>query len=175
MKQLIVAALAMILTVAALPSYANAPEPTFDQTRDWVVTTIAESAGYTHDATAVTYKDVSMEGCQLRFTTSTLAPTGYTDTDTFIVSLDSVKSILWGTATNPSRGYVIFTAATPISLNRQRVWRVLDRQPQTTSASTTVAYLEFGKPGADYANLASHMKAAILHAADLCKIQLAAK
>jgi hypothetical protein len=175
MKQLISAALSAILTLAALPSHANAPEPTFDQTRDWVVTTIAASAGYTHAATAVTYKDVSMDGCQLRFTTLTSAPTGYTDTDTFTVSLDSVKSIIWGTATNPPRGYVIFTAATPISLNRQRVWRVLDRQPQTTTASTTIAYLEFGKPGADYADLASHMKAAILNAADLCKVQLAAK
>ena len=45
MKQLISAALSVILTLAALPSHANAPEPTFDQTRDWVVTTIAESAG----------------------------------------------------------------------------------------------------------------------------------
>jgi hypothetical protein len=80
-----------------------------------------------------------------------------------------------GTASNPPRGYVIFTAATPISLNGQRVWRVLDRQPQTTNASTTVAYLEFGKPGANHAALASHMKAAILDAADLCKVQLAAK
>jgi|GraSoi2013_100cm_1033763.scaffolds.fasta_scaffold01717_2 hypothetical protein len=175
MKQLISAALSVILTLAALPSYANTPEPTFDQTRDWVVATIAESAGYTHDATAVTYKDVSMEGCQLRFTTFTTTPTGYSDAETTTFSLDSVKTIIWGTASNPLRGYVIFTAAAPISLNRQRVWRVLDRQPQTINASTTIAYLEFGKPGADYAGLASHMKAAILHAADLCKVQVAAK
>jgi hypothetical protein len=175
MKQIISVALSVILTLAALPSYANAPEPTFDQTRDWVVTTIAESAGYTHDATAITYKDVSMNGCQLRFTTLTSTPTGYTDTETSTVSLDSVKTIVWGTAFNPPRGYVIFTAAAPISLNRQRVWRALDRQPQTTNASTAVAYLEFGKPGADYAGLASHMKAAILQASDLCKVQVAAK
>jgi hypothetical protein len=165
----------VILILAALPLHANAPEPSFDQTRDWVVTTIAESGGYTHASTAVAYKDVSMDGCQLRFTTLTSTPTGYTDTETFTVSLDSVKRIIWGTASNPPRGYVIFTAATPISLNRQRVWRVLDRQPQTTNASTTVAYLEFGKPGANHAALASHMKAAILDAADLCKVQLAAK
>jgi hypothetical protein len=175
MKQLISAALSVILTLAALPSYANTPEPTFDQTRDWVVTTIAESAGYTHDATAITYKDVSMDGCQLRFTTLTSTTTGYTDTETSTVSLDSVKTIVWGTAFNPPRGYVIFTAAAPISLSRQRVWRALDRQPQTINASTAVAYLEFGKPGADYAGLASHMKAALLHAADLCKVQVAAK
>jgi hypothetical protein len=175
MKQLISAALSVILSLAALPSYANAPEPTFDQTRDWVVATIAESAGYTHGTTAVTYKDVSMEGCQLRFTTLTSTPTGYTETETSTVSLDSVKTIIWGTGFNPPRGYVIFTAAAPISLNRQRVWRVLDRQPQTINASTTIAYLEFGKPGADYAGLARHMKAAILHAADLCKVQMAAK
>ena len=175
MKQLISAALSVILTLAALPSFANAPEPTLDQTRDWVIATISASAGYTHDATAVTYKDVSMDGCQLRFTTSTSTPSGYIDTETSIVSLDSVKTIIWGTASNPPRGYVIFTAAAPISLNRQRVWRVLDRQPQTLNASTTIAYLEFGKPGADYAGLASHMKAAILHAADLCKVQVAAK
>jgi hypothetical protein len=116
-----------------------------------------------------------MDGCQLRFTTLTSTPTGYTDAETSTVSLDSVKTIIWGTASNPPRGYVIFTATAPISLNRQRVWRVLDRQPQTINASTTIAYLEFGKPGADYAALASHMKAAILHAADLCKVQMAAK
>src|SRR5258708_18868392 len=116
MRHLMSAALSVIVTLAALPSYANAPEPTFDQTRDWVVTTIAETAGYTHDATAVTYKDVSMDGCQLRFTTFTTTPTGYTDAETSTVSLDSVKTIIWGTASNPPRGYVIFTAAAPISL-----------------------------------------------------------
>jgi hypothetical protein len=88
MKQLISAALSVILTLAALPAFANAPEPTLDQTRDWVIATISASAGYTHDATAVTYKDVSMDGCQLRFTTLTSTPTGYTDTETSIVSLD---------------------------------------------------------------------------------------
>jgi hypothetical protein len=165
---------AVIVGLVASPLFANTPEPTYDQTRDWIVSTISESAGYTRDATTVTYKDVSMDGCQLRFTTST-SSAGYIDTDTFNVSLDSVKSIIWGTASNPQRGYVIFTAATPISFDRQRVWRVLDRQTQNTNAATTIAYLEFGKPGIDYSDVASRMKAAILHAADLCKVQLAAK
>ncbi|HXN53155.1 MAG TPA: hypothetical protein VN943_14580 [Candidatus Acidoferrum sp.] len=175
MKRPSAAALAAILIVAALPSSANAPEPTYDQTRDWVVATLTESAGYTRDATVVTYKDVSMDACQLRFTTFTSTPTGYTDTDTFSVSLDSVKDVLWGTISGPPRGYVLFTTATPISFNKQRVWRAFDRQPQTTTTFTTIAALEFGKPGADYASMASHMKTALLHAADLCKVQLAAK
>jgi hypothetical protein len=175
MKPLTTAALAMILTLATLPSHANAPEPTYDQTRDWVVTTITSSAGYTHDATVVTYKDVSMDGCQLRFTTFTSTPEGYTDTDTFSVSLESVRRVLWGTVSDPPRGYVLFTTAAPITFDKQRVWRALDRQPQTTTAPTTVGALEFGKPGADYANMASRMKTALLHAADLCKVQLAAK
>lgn len=174
MKSFVLVVAAVIASVVALPSFANAPEPTYDQTRDWIVATIGDSAGYTRDATTVTYKDVSMEGCQLRFTTATSAA-GYTDTDTFTVSLDAVKSIIWGTASNPQRGYVLFTAATPISFDRQRVWRALNRQPQTTNAATTIAYLEFGKPGVDYSDLASHMKAAMLRAADLCKVQLAAK
>src|SRR5258708_30714698 len=159
--------MSVIVTFGGLAAYVNAPEPTFDQSRDWVVATIAESAGYTHDATAVTYKDVSMEGCQLRFTTFTTTPTGYSDAETTTFSLDSVKTIIWGTASNPLRGYVIFTAAAPISLNRQTVGLVLDRQPQTINASTTIAYLEFGKPGAVYPGLASHLKAAIFHTADL--------
>src|SRR5260370_16781408 len=107
MKQLLCAAISVILTIAALPSYANTPEPTFDQTRDWVVTTIAETAGYTHDATDVTYKDVSMDGCQLRFTTFTTTPTGYTDAETSTVSLDSVKTTISVTPPNPPPRYAI--------------------------------------------------------------------
>jgi hypothetical protein len=173
-NSLMPAVLALAVAWVALPCFANAPEPTYAQTRDWIVATINESAGYTRDATTVTYKDVSMDGCHLRFTTSTFAA-GYTDTDIFTVSLDSIKSIIWGTASNPQRGYVIFTATTPINFDRQRVWRALERQPQNTNAATTIAYLEFGKPGIDYSDVASRMKAAILHAADLCKVQLAAK
>jgi hypothetical protein len=175
MKALIATALALILALAALPSGANAPDPTYDQTRDWVVATISESAGYTRDATVVAYKDVSMDGCQLRFTTSTSTPAGYVDTESFIVSLDSVKNVLWGTVNNPSQGYVLFTTTVPIRFNKQRDWRALDRQPQTTNAATTVAALEFGKPGADSGEVASHMYAALLHAADLCKVQVAAR
>ena len=174
MKPFIAASLAMISTLAVLSSYANAPEPTYDQTRDWIVATISQSAGYTHDAATVTYKDVSMDGCQLRFTTS-ISAAGSTETDTFLVPLDSVKRILWGTASNPQRGYVILTAEAPISFTRQLIRRVVDAQVKTTNAATTIAYLEFGKPGADYADLASRMRAAILQAADLCQVRLAAK
>src|ERR1700676_3093177 len=174
MKPFVSVVLVLILTLATLSSSANAPQPSYDQTRDWVVATISESAGYTDNATTVTYKAVSMEGCQLRFTTST-SSMGYTDTYTFTGPLNSVNNVLWGTASNPRRGYVIFTAPTPISFNRQRDSRFCDRQPQTINAATTIAYLEFGKPGADYADLARHMRAAILQAADLCAVQLAAR
>jgi hypothetical protein len=174
MKSLIPAIVAVSVGLVALPSYANAPDPTYDQTRDWVVATISESAGYTRGATTVTYKDVSMDGCQLRFTTATSAA-GYSESDTLTVPLNSVKSILWGTASDPLRGYVLFTVQAPISFNRQLISRVVDGQVQNTNAATTIAYIEFGKPGANYADLASHMKAAILRAADLCEIRLAAK
>lgn len=174
MKSFISAIAAVIVGLVALPSYANAPDPTYNQTRDWIVATISESAGYTRDATTVAYKDVSMEGCQLRFTTSTSAA-GYTESDTFIVPLDSVKSIIWGTASNPMRGYVIFTAEAPISFKRQLIRQVIDGQVKTTNAATRIVYLEFGKPGADYADLASHMRTALLRAADLCQVRLAAK
>jgi hypothetical protein len=174
MKTLIPAAVAVIVAIVALPSYANAPDPTYDQTRDWVVATISESAGYTRGATTVTYKDVSMDGCQLRFTTTTSAA-GYTESDTLAVPLNSVKNIIWGTATDPLRGYVLFTVQAPIRFNRQLISRVVEGQVQDTQAATTVAYIEFGKPGANYADLASHMKAAILRAADVCEIRLAQK
>jgi hypothetical protein len=174
MRSLIPATVAVIAAMVALPSHANAPDPTYDQTRDWVVATISESAGYTHGATTVTYKDVSMDGCQLRFTTATAAA-AYTESDTLTVPLHSVKSIIWGTASDPLRGYVLFTVQAPISFNRQLISRVVDAQVQNTQAATTIAYIEFGKPGADYADLASHMRAAILRAADLCEVRLAAK
>jgi hypothetical protein len=177
MKSFVSVALASILTLATLSSYANPPQPSYDQTRDWVVATISESAGYTDDATTVTYKAVSMDGCRLRFTTST-SFSGYTDTDTFTVPLNSINNILWGTASNPRRGYVIFTAQDPINFNRQRVSLFSSREAQTMNAATTIAYLEFGKPGSDYAGLASRMRAAILQAADLCQgpeVQVAAR
>jgi hypothetical protein len=174
MKSFIPAILAVMVGLMALPSYANAPDPTYDQTRDWVVSTISESAGYTRGATTVTYKDVSMDACQLRFTTATSAA-GYTETDTLTVPLNSVKSIIWGTASDPLRGYVIFTMDAPIGINRQLISRVVESQVRDTHAATTIAYIEFGKPGANYADLASHMRAAILLAADLCATRLAAK
>jgi len=174
MKSSIPAIIAVIVGAVALPSYANAPDPTYDQTRDWVVATISESAGYTRGATTVTYKDVSMDGCQLRFTTAT-STAGYTETDTLTVPLNSVKSIIWGTASDPLRGYVLFTLQAPISFSRQLISRVVDGQVQNTHAATTIAYIEFGKPGANYSDLASHMKAAILRAADLCEVRLAKK
>jgi hypothetical protein len=174
MKSLIPAIVAVSVAMVALPSYANAPDPTYDQTRDWVVATITESAGYTRGATTVTYKDVSMDGCQLRFTTAT-SSAGYSESDTLTVPLNSVKSIIWGTATDPLRGYVLFTVEAPITFNRKLISRVVEGQVQDTHAATTIAYIEFGKPGATYADLASHMKAAILRAADVCEIRRAKK
>jgi hypothetical protein len=52
---------------------------------------------------------------------------------------------------------------------------VIEGRVQDTHAATTVAYIEFGKPGANYADLASHMNAAIHRAADLCELRIAAK
>jgi len=175
MRSLIASALAVILVLAALPSHANAPDPAYDQTRDWVVATITESAGYTVDSAAVTYKDVSMDSCQLRFTTLTTTSGGYTDTATFSISLDSLNSVLWGAANEPARGYVLFTTVTAISFSKQNVARITDRQPQTMTTSTNVAALEFGRPGSDGAETAKHMRAALLRASSLCRVQLASK
>ena len=175
MKSLIACALAMILFLAALPSRANAPDPAYEQTRDWVVATITESAGYTIDSAAMTYRDVSMDSCQLRFTTLTTASSGYTDTATFSISLDSLNSVLWGAANEPARGYVLFTTVTAISFSKQNVARITDRQPQTMTTSTNVAALEFGRPGSDGAETAKHMRAALLRASSLCRVQLASK
>jgi hypothetical protein len=175
MKSLIASALAVVLAVAALPSHANAPDPAYDQTRDWVVATITETAGYAADSAVVTYKDVSMDGCLLRFTTLMTTPEGDSDAATFAVSLDSVNSILWGAANDPARGYVVFTTATPISFSEQTAARIFDRQPRTVRTSTTVAALEFGRPGSDVAQTARHMRAALLRASGLCKIQFASK
>lgn len=175
MKAILASALAVILALAALPSHAKAPDPTYDQTRDWVVATIADSAGYTADSAVVTYKDVTMDSCQLRFTTMTTTRTGDTDSASFTVSLDSLNTVLWGAANEPARGYVLFTTATPISFSKQTVARFTARQPQATTTLTSVAALEFGRPGFDGAETASHMRAALLHASNLCKVQLAAK
>ena len=180
MRSLTPGILAVALGLLTLPSHANAPDPTYDQTRDWVVAAISESAGYTHGATTVAYKDVSMDGCQLRFTTATSADS-YTESDTFTVPLSSVKSVIWGTANEPERGYVIFTAQAPIAFTRQLISHAIDGQeqnrhaPTAIAATTTIAYVEFGKPGANYADLASHLRAAIVRAADLCQIRVAAK
>jgi hypothetical protein len=167
MKPFIPAVVAVIVGLMALTSYANAPDPTYDQTRDWVVSTISEFAGYTRGATTVTYKDVSMDACQLRFTTATSAA-AFSENDTLTVPLDSVKSIIWGTASDPQRGYVLFTVETPISFNRQLISRAIEGRVQDTHAATTVAYIEFGRPGANYSDLASRMNAAIHRVADLC-------
>src|SRR6202790_5791855 len=94
MKPMIASVLAIVLASAVPVSHANAPDPAYDQTRDWVVATIIESAGYTTDSAVVTYKDVSMDACQLRFTTLTTTPAGYTDTAAFTVSLDSLNHVL---------------------------------------------------------------------------------
>ena len=174
MRSLVPALLAVISGLVALPSQANAPDPTYDQTRDWVVTTIGESAGYTRGQTTVTYKDVSMDGCRLNFTTATSAD-AYTETDALTVPLSAIKSVIWGTARDPQRGYVLFTAEAPINFNRQLIPHVIDAKVQNTHAATTIAYIEFGKPGTNYADLASHMRAAILLATDLCQVRVAAK
>jgi len=173
MTSLIASALAAALALAALPSRANAPDPTYEQTRDWVVATISESAGYTSDSAVVTYKDVSMDACQLRFTTLTTTPAGYADTAAFIVSLDSLNHVLWGVANDPVRGYVLFTTVRPISLSRQSAAPAPNRQLPVIDTSTTVASLEFGRPGSDVAQTAGHMRAALLHASSLCQVQLA--
>jgi hypothetical protein len=174
MKPMIASVLAMVLASAVPVSHANAPDPAYDQTRDWVVATIMESAGYTADSAVVAYKDVSMDACQLRFTTLTATPAS-TDTASFVVSLDSVNSVLWGQGNDPARGYVLFTTTTPIHFSKQNAAHIYGHQTQTTSASTTVAALEFGKPNSDGAETASHMRAALLRASSLCKVQLAAK
>jgi hypothetical protein len=172
LKSLFASALAVALALATRPSRANTPDPAYEQTRHWVVATISESAGYTSDSAVVTYKDVSMDACQLRFTTVTTTPAGYADTATFAVSLDSLSNVLWGVANDPARGYVLFTTVRPISFSRQTA-QIPTRQLQATDTSTTVASLEFGRPGSDVAQTASHMRAALLRAASLCQIQLA--
>jgi len=175
MKPLVAAAVGMLIALAAAPSPARAPEPTYDQTRDWVVRTLNDFTGYSRGDTAISYRDISMDSCQLRYTISSVTGATYTDTDTFSVSLDSVKDVLWGTVNDPPRAYVIFTTATPITFNKRRVWTRPDHQSQSTTSPTTIGGLEFGKPGDNYADIASKMKVALVHAADLCKVQLAAK
>lgn len=165
-------ALALLLIFAALPSHAN-PDPAYDQTRDWVVTTITESAGYTSDSTVLAYKDVSMDACQLRFSTVTTTSAGYTETATFPVSLDSLNNVLWGSAPDPLRGYVVFTTATPITLSRQTS-RASGLRP-SPALSTTVAALEFGKSASDAAETAKLMRAALLRASSLCRVQIASE
>ena len=174
MKSMVACVLALVLVYAVPASPANAPDPAYDQTRDWVVATIAESAGYAADSAVVTYKDVSMDACQLRFTTVTATPAS-TDNATFVVFLDSVNSVLWGQENDPARGYVLFTTTTPIRFSKQNAGYISSRQFQITNASTTVGALEFGKPNSDGAETASHMRAALLRASNLCKMQLAAK
>jgi hypothetical protein len=174
MKPLICAVLGVALTLSVSPSQAGAPEPTYQQTRDWIVATLNNSAGYSEAKAAVSYKNVSMEGCQLRFTTLTETHEGYTDTDTFTVPLDSVKSVLWGTVNNPPRGYVLFTTESAITFSKQRVSRLIGHAPESSNGATRVGAIEFGRPGGDYAELASQMKSAIVRAASLCKVQIAA-
>lgn len=174
MKPLICGVLGVALTLAVSPSQAGAPEPTYEQTREWIVATLNNYAGYSGANAALSYRNVSMEGCQLRFTTLTETREGYTDTDTFTVALDSVKSVLWGTVSNPPRGYVLFTTESAITFSKQRVSSLIGHQPESSNGATRVAAIEFGKPGGDYADLASHMKSAILRAASLCKVQIAA-
>ena len=175
MKTLVACVLAVILACAVPPSYANAPDPGYEQTRDWVVATIAESAGYTADSAVVSYKDVSMDACQLRFSTLTTTASGWTETATFSVSLDSVNTVLWGATNDSVRGYVLFTTTTPISFSKQNATDIFGRQAFATRALTTVAAIEFGKANSDPAETASQMRAALLRASNLCKIQLAAK
>ena len=175
MKSLFASALAVALALATLPSRANTPEPAYEQTRDWVVATITESAGYTSDSAVVTYKDVSMDACQLRFTTVTTTPAGYADAASFVVSLDSLNHVLWGVANDPARGYVLFTTVRPITFSRQSAAHVPTRQLRAIDTSTAVASLEFGRPGSDVAQTASHMRAALLRASSLCQVQLASK
>jgi len=167
MKFLLASAMAAALVLATLPSRANTPDPAYEQTRDWVVATISSSAGYTSDSAAVTYKDVSMDACQLRFTTVTTTPAGYADAASFVVSMDSLNNVLWGTANDPARGYVLFTTVRPMSFNRQTA------QIPAIDTSTTVASLEFGRAGSDAARTASHMRAALLRVSSLCQVQLA--
>jgi hypothetical protein len=173
MKSLIASALATALALATLPSHANTPDPAYEQTRDWVVATITESGGYTSDSAVVTYKEVSMDACQLRFTTLTTTPAGFADTASFTVSLDSLNNVLWGTANDPARSYVLFTTVRPISFSKQSAAAISSRQLRTIDTSTTVASLEFGRPGSDVAQTASHMRAALLRASSLCQVQLA--
>jgi len=175
MKALIASALAVTLALGTLPSRAHTPDPAYDQTRDWVVATISESAGYASDSAAVIYKDVSMDACQLRFTTLTTTSSGDTDTAIFAVSLDSLNNVLWGVANDPARSYVLFTTVRPINFSQETAPRIFDRQPRTITASTAVAALEFGHPGSDVAETASHMRAALLRASSLCRVQLASK
>jgi len=175
MKSLFASALAVALALATLPSRANTPDPAYEQTRNWVVATISESAGYTSDSAIVTYKDVSMDACQLRFTTVTTAPSGYADAASFVVSLDSLNNVLWGVANDPARGYVLFTTVRPINFSRQSAPSFPTRQLRAVDTSTSVASLEFGRPGSDVAQTASHMRAALLRASSLCQVQLASK
>jgi hypothetical protein len=174
MKPRIASVLAMVLAFAVPASHANAPDPAYEQTRDWVVATISEYAGYAADSAVITYKDVSMDACQLRFTTVTATP-ATTDSATFVVSLDSVNSVLWGQANDPVRGYVLFTTTRPIRFSKENAGYMSNRQFQIANASTAVAALEFGKPNSDVGETASHMRAALLRASNLCKVQLAAK
>src|SRR4029077_13495792 len=173
MKSLIASALATALAFATLPCLANTPDPAYEQTRDWVVANITDSAGYTSDSAVVTYKDVSMDACQLRFTTLTPTPAGHTDTAAFTVSLDSLNHVLWGVASDPARGYVLFTTVRPMSFSKQSAAPVSSHQLRAIDTSTTVASLEFGRPGSNFAQTASHMRAALLRASSRGQSQLA--
>ncbi|HXM95744.1 MAG TPA: hypothetical protein VOA64_16080 [Candidatus Dormibacteraeota bacterium] len=171
MQALVRILLAAMLAFSALPSDAQAPEETYEQTRDWIVKKLNGFAGYTRDDAVVTYKDVSMDDCQLRFTTLTAVGRNYADTDTFTIPLNSLKSAQWGTLNKPDRGYVVFLTTTPISLRHERTWFSVHRKPEKFDTSTTIGSVELGQPGVDFSEIANQMKKEIVHAAEMCKVQ----
>jgi hypothetical protein len=137
-----------------------------------VVKNLIAFGGYTREDTVVSYKDVSMDGCQLRYTTFTAVGARYTDSDSFAVPLDSLDNLQWGTLNRPTRGYVMWTVKAPISFSHQRTWLSIEHKPETYKATTTFGYLELGQPAADQSDIARQMKMSIVHAADICKAEI---
>jgi hypothetical protein len=167
---IISAALATLVGVTFTPVQAQAPEATYAQTRDWVTKRLVNFAGYQRADATITYKDISMDGCQLRFTTTT-SSAAFTDYDTFNLSLASITTTHWGVLRDPSRAYVVFNTSTPVNFSHRRIWRSASLKGESYNINTSIAALELGQPGADYSDMAKQLKTAIVHAAELCRIQ----
>ncbi len=177
MKRALLFTLFLLVVTVSVGRALPQQKPTYEQTRDWIVTKISEEAGSTHPNPSLgneteSYEDVSMNSCKLQFTHSVYDSfLKTTNVDVQTVPMDKVKSVSVKHLTFEKiiDSYYVEMLTAPKAVSEKRTKKSADGNIVDQNVlNADSAAIVFGRPKAENETMAGRMQKALNRAAELC-------